>query len=260
MTVSDIGAAIYCVAHFREQLRSYASRARAHLRYESPVQTFFGTAARDVVADPRAARPRRSCGMSVKIYLTRDELYVIADAVVFVEGKLKVAGLSWLGTPYQTVNAKMDRAREATQGCPPPPEGFSNFERKPTPPADGCFVKFTEDELGALMCAADAVAFGASEQDLGSLVQRLAREQPRAPGPLGSVCQKLSIIADQRAAGFFGKIAMAKAAARGRFSGYWGLEKAMPDLPFFRTDFGSRFRKAPARLERLQKRAARTAV
>jgi 4-methoxybenzoate monooxygenase (O-demethylating) len=54
-TVSGIGAAIYCLAHFPEQfarLRAEPSLARAAfeeaVRYESPVQTFFRTTTRPV--------------------------------------------------------------------------------------------------------------------------------------------------------------------------------------------------------------------
>jgi hypothetical protein len=100
--------------------------------------------------------------------------------------------------PYQTANAKItDRCYRSAS-----------------------FVKFTEDEIGAIMCA-----LGAIRPDL---LEELDQEAVQ------SAAQKVSVTADQRAAGVFGSFAMSNASRRGRLSGYWGLQQAMPDAYAFK--------------------------
>lgn len=134
--------------------------------------------------------------MAIKIYLTHSEKYVIGGLTYVAGQYLEKAGLNWSGTPYQTVNAKIqDRHYRADSA-----------------------VKFTEDEIGAIMCA-----FGV----LGDGV--LASVEKIDVAAFNLAAAKVSVAAEQRATGILGKIAMSNAAMRGRQTGYWGLEKAKPE-------------------------------
>jgi hypothetical protein len=134
--------------------------------------------------------------MTIKIYLTHSEKYVIGG-LTFVAGKfLEQAGLNWSGTPYQTANPKIvDRHYRSDSA-----------------------VKFTEDEVGAIMCA-----FSALGEDVLASVDEIEVTAFNLAGA------KVSVAAEQRATGILGKITMSNSAMRGRQSGYWGLQKVKPE-------------------------------
>jgi hypothetical protein len=73
--------------------------------------------------------------MAIKIYLTHLEKYVIGGLTYVVGKFLEEGGLNWSGTPYQTAHAKI----------------VGRYYRSDSA------VKFTEDEIGAIMCAFAAV-------------------------------------------------------------------------------------------------------
>ena len=117
--------------------------------------------------------------------------------LTYVVGRfLEEAGLNWLGTPYQTANAKIDDRNYRFDSA----------------------IKFTEDEIGAIMCA-----FGALGDDVLASVENIDL------GAFNQAAAKVSVAAEQRARGILGKIAMSNAATRGRLSGYWGLQKVKPE-------------------------------
>jgi hypothetical protein len=134
--------------------------------------------------------------MTVKIYLTHSEKYVIGGLTYVAGRHLEEAGLNWSGTPYQTANAKIRDRYYRTDSA----------------------VKLTEDEIGAIMCAmsvfGDDVLASVEKIDLTALNLAVA---------------KISVAAEQRATGILGKIAMSNSAMRGRQSGYWGLQKVKPE-------------------------------
>jgi hypothetical protein len=134
--------------------------------------------------------------MAIKIYLTHLEKYVIGGLTHVVGKFLGEAGLNWSGTPYQTANAKIVGRHYRSASA----------------------VKFTEDEIGAIMCA-----FGALGDDVLSSVDKID------VGAFNQAAAKVSVAAEQRATGILGKIAMSNAATRGRESGYWGLQKVKPE-------------------------------
>lgn len=134
--------------------------------------------------------------MTVKIYLTHSEKYVIGGLTHVVGKFLEEGGLNWSGTPYQTANTKiLDRHYRSDSA-----------------------IKFTEDEIGAIMCA-----FGVLGDDV------LASVEDVDIGAFNQAAAKVSVAAEQRATGILGKIAMSNAATRGRLSGYWGLQKVKPE-------------------------------
>jgi hypothetical protein len=134
--------------------------------------------------------------MTIKIYLTHSEKYVIGGLTHVVGKFLEGAGLNWSGTPYQTANAKIEDRHYRSDST----------------------VKFTEDEIGAIMCAFSA---------LGDNV--LASVEKIDVAAFNLALAKVSVAAEQRATGILGKIAMSNAATRGRQSGYWGLQKVKPE-------------------------------
>lgn len=134
--------------------------------------------------------------MTIKIYLTHSEKYVIGGLTHVVGKFLEEAGLNWSGTPYQTANAKI----------------LGRYYRSDSA------VKFTEDEIGAIMCA-----FGALGDNVLASVEKIDVEA------FNLASAKVSVAAEQRATGILGKIAMSNAATRGRQSGYWGLQKVKPE-------------------------------
>jgi hypothetical protein len=68
--------------------------------------------------------------MTIKIYLTHPEKDVIASLTSDVGEFLEEGGLKWSGTPYQTANTKI----------------LGHY-------LSDSAIKFTEDEIGAIMCA-----------------------------------------------------------------------------------------------------------
>ena len=134
--------------------------------------------------------------MTIKIYLTHSEKYVIGG-LTHVAGKfLEQAGVNWSGTPYQTANAKIPDRHYRSDSA----------------------VKFTEDEIGAIMCA-----FSALGEDVLASVDEIEVTA------FNLAAAKVSVAAEQRATGILGKIAMSNSAMRGRQSGYWGLQKVKPE-------------------------------
>jgi hypothetical protein len=134
--------------------------------------------------------------MTIKIYLTHSEKYVIGGLAHVAGTFLEQAGLNWSGTPYQTANAKiLDRHYRSDSA-----------------------VKFTEDEIGATMCA-----FGALGEDVLASVDEIE------VSAFNLAAAKVSVAAEQRATGILGKIAMSNSAMRGRQSGYWGPPKVKPE-------------------------------
>jgi hypothetical protein len=134
--------------------------------------------------------------MTIKIYLAHSEKYVIGGLTYVVGRYLEEAGINWSGTPYQTANAKIQGRYYRSDSA----------------------VKFTEDEIGAIMCAFSA---------LGDTV--LASVEKIDVGAFNLAAAKVSVAAEQRATGILGKIAMSNSAMRGRQSGYWGLQKVKPE-------------------------------
>ncbi len=134
--------------------------------------------------------------MTIKIYLTHSEKYVIGGLTYVVGKFLEEAGLNWSGTPYQTAHAKIQGRYYRSDSA----------------------VKFTEDEIGAIMCA-----FGVLGDNVLASVEKIDI------AAFNLAAAKVSVAAEQRATGFLGKIAMSNAAMRARQSGYWGLQKVKPD-------------------------------
>ena len=135
--------------------------------------------------------------MAIKIYLTHLEKYVIGGLTHVVGKFLEESGLNWSGTPYQTANAKIVGRHYRSDSA----------------------VKFTEDEIGAIMCAFSALG----DDVLASGVDKID------VGAFNLAAAKVSVAAEQRATGILGKIAMSNSAMRGRQSGYWGLQKVKPE-------------------------------
>ena len=134
--------------------------------------------------------------MTVKVYLTHSEKYVIGGLTHVVGKLLEEGGLNWSGTPYQTANTKiLDRHYRSDSA-----------------------IKFTEDEIGAIMSA-----FGV----LGDNV--LASVKNIDVGAFNKAAPKVSVAAEQRVTGFLGKIAMSNAATRGRLLGYLRLQNVKPE-------------------------------
>jgi hypothetical protein len=134
--------------------------------------------------------------MTIKIYLTHSEKYVIGGLTYVVGKFLEEAGFNWSGTPYQTAHAKIQGWDYRSDSA----------------------VKFTEDEIGAIMCA-----FGVLGDNVLASVEKIDT------AAFNLAAAKVSVAAEQRATGILGKIAMSNSAMRGRQSGYWGLQKVKPD-------------------------------
>jgi hypothetical protein len=134
--------------------------------------------------------------MAIKIYLTHLEKYVIGGLTHVVGKFLEEAGINWTGTPYQTANVKILGRDYRSDSA----------------------VKFTEDEIGAIMCA-----FGVLGDNVLTSVEKIDVTA------FNLAAAKVSVAAEQRAIGILGKIAMSNAAMRGRQSGYWGLQKVKPE-------------------------------
>ena len=134
--------------------------------------------------------------MTIKIYLTHSEKYVIGGLTYVVGRYLQEAGLSWSGKPYRTALARLEDRHYHSDSV----------------------IKFTEDEIGAIMCA-----FGVLGDNILASVENID------VGAFHQAAEKVSVAAEQRATGILGKLAMSNAAMRGRQSGYWGLQKVKPE-------------------------------
>jgi hypothetical protein len=136
--------------------------------------------------------------MAVRIYLFDDEILELHSSLQLLISMIEVVS-DVQGTPYATAYQKLSML-----------DGFGLVSPRST-----ASVKFTEKELGALMCM------------LGVLPSRDTPAYHR-------VAAKISLAAEQRASSIIGILAMRRAVADAKATRHWGLE----NVPVFTGKLG----------------------